>query len=579
MHVFPSRNPLTAGFTLFVCLATFSAVANARTLYEVGPGKPYASLQAVAPLLAPGDTVTVAGNTTYGGGVVFTKNGTAASPIRIVGVRVQDKRPVLSGGSNTVEFRANHYIFESFEVTGGTSRGLYHHGDQITVRDCLVRDCPNQGILGADSDSGSLLLEFTEIRNCGAGTQAHQVYMATDNTKYPAAVFRMQFCYVHHGNGGNNIKSRAGRSEIYYNWIEGAFYHELELIGADGQPPALVREDSDVVGNVLVQYATQGTFFARIGGDGTGTSNGRHRFAFNTFIQPSNKTGAVFRLFDTLQSFEAHNNVIYKFGAASKITDTANLAIPYSSIAVSGYNNWIPAGSFNIPAQWSGTLNGTASPFVNASAGDFAPAGAGPLINTALLNAPGPAGFPFPSPLVDPLFTVPGPSPVLPGFQKARSITGTRDIGSIEVAAPFLPGSGEDLTMSTFVNMAGAGAEPWKVIFTNDELTVAMNSPGGTFTGALPLLAGQLFTTGNPPTANPLFPFLHMEPALIESLYDPFSAPPPDTGVLPAGGLVINFTVPAGLAGATIRIQALVVSVNAMNGIFAISSPHDLRLE
>jgi len=36
---------------------------------------------------------------------------------------------------------------------------------------------------------------------------------------------------VHDGNGGNGVKSRAERNEIYYNWIEGSLYHELELIG------------------------------------------------------------------------------------------------------------------------------------------------------------------------------------------------------------------------------------------------------------------------------------------------------------------------------------------------------------
>ena len=71
----------------------------------------------------------------------------------------------------------------------------------------------------------------------------------------------MQHCYVHDGNGGNNVKSRAERNEIYYNWIEGAVYHELELIGPDRRAAAgwsedLAREDSDVVGNVLRKTAT-----------------------------------------------------------------------------------------------------------------------------------------------------------------------------------------------------------------------------------------------------------------------------------------------------------------------------------
>jgi hypothetical protein len=71
--------------------------------------------------------------------------------------------------------------------------------------------------------------------------------------------------------GGNAVKTRAQRNEIYYNWIEGSQYPELSLIGPDWSevdgggypdggsvPPnctlqnsrdSLVREDSDVVGS------------------------------------------------------------------------------------------------------------------------------------------------------------------------------------------------------------------------------------------------------------------------------------------------------------------------------------------
>lgn len=64
--------------------------------------------------------------------------------------------------------------------------------------------------------------------------------MATDEVAYPGAVFRLQHSYLQDsdytdgvGIGGNLIKSCAERNEIYYNWLEGAFYHELELIGPD----------------------------------------------------------------------------------------------------------------------------------------------------------------------------------------------------------------------------------------------------------------------------------------------------------------------------------------------------------
>ena len=94
-------------------------------------------------------------------------------------------------------------------------------------------------------------------------------------------------------------------------------YHELELIGPDpdGAPSGwsvdLKREDSDVVGNVLRKTST--SFVARIGGDATGWSKGRYRFVNNTIITTTG-SGAVFRLFDELESVEMHNNVIVTNG-------------------------------------------------------------------------------------------------------------------------------------------------------------------------------------------------------------------------------------------------------------------------
>ena len=52
--------------------------ASAGTLYQVGPTKPFANLQAVASLLTPGDVVEIDGNVTYPGGVLLQEHGTAA---------------------------------------------------------------------------------------------------------------------------------------------------------------------------------------------------------------------------------------------------------------------------------------------------------------------------------------------------------------------------------------------------------------------------------------------------------------------------------------------------------------------
>jgi hypothetical protein len=153
---------------------------------------------------------------------------------------------------------SNHYVFENFEVTGGSFRCVFVHAGHITIRDTLVRDCPAQGILGADQNAGWLTLDRVEVTRSGGGTQDHPIYASSDPFVYPVAVFRMQHSYVHDANGGNAVKSRAERNEIYYNWIEGAHYRELELIGIDAtimdDPPPRPMH-SDVVGNVLIKGA------------------------------------------------------------------------------------------------------------------------------------------------------------------------------------------------------------------------------------------------------------------------------------------------------------------------------------
>src|SRR5262249_42847010 len=149
----------------------------------------------------------VDGDATYSGNVVLDAPGAAGNRITVRGIAVNGKLPLLSGGANTIEIRADHYVLEGFEVTGGSSRCVYHHADDVLMRRLVVHDCPAQGLLGADQDSGSLTLEYSEFYGSGSGDRNHQIYMATDEVAHPGSVFRMQHCYVHDSVGGNNVKS------------------------------------------------------------------------------------------------------------------------------------------------------------------------------------------------------------------------------------------------------------------------------------------------------------------------------------------------------------------------------------
>jgi parallel beta-helix repeat protein/predicted outer membrane repeat protein len=427
---------------------TIQASKSKLATYQVGPTRLFHTLQEVAGLLNPGDVVEVDGDYTYPGGVAFSRPGTGTEKITIRGIRINGRRPLISGGVNTVAFftpwpytgpeGAHHYVFEGFEITGATNRGIFHQAQDLTIRDCLIHDFPGMGILGADQGSGSLLVEYTEVYGCGYDGGIHQIYVATDEVNNPGSVFRMQHCYIHDANGGNNIKSRAERNEIYYNWIEGAFYHELELIGPEwdacGGDQELAREDSDVVGNVLIKKQTAAGndpnfSVVRIGGDGTGESFGRYRFLNNTIICG---TGSVFRMYDALESVEIQNNVFYNPTGNVLFKRTMEANWVTGQEVISGANNWTKTGTGELPVQLSGTILGDNPGFVYFAGENFFPSANSALINAGVLPTVSLPGFEFPNPLPQPLKLPPNGAIESVYAADNRITIGNIDIGAFE---------------------------------------------------------------------------------------------------------------------------------------------------
>jgi hypothetical protein len=401
---------ILGSLSLFACSQPPDVERRESALtYKVGSGQTYTSFAAL-PALQPGDVVEVNGDATYGA-IKLSAAGTASAKITIRGVAINGKRPVISGGVNTVAFEASHHVvFENFDVTGGTSRCIFNHANDVTIRNTVVHDCPAHGILGADYDSGSLTLDHVEVHHCGYADTKHPIYIATDEVAYPGSVFRMQYCYLHDNNGGHGVKSRAERNEIYYNWVEGSYYHQLELIGPDGAAESLKREDSDVVGNVLRKVGgVSGAHTVRIGGDGTGMTHGRYRFVNNTFVLAAN-SGSAIRVFDAVESIEAHNNVFYREGGGTIELIRTTEASPLP--AVYGTHNWAMTGSTN-PAGWTGTIFGTTPGFTSTSVPDYHPAAGTAIVDQGQAN---PVTFPS-HPFTNPLGA--------PAYEPARNATST----------------------------------------------------------------------------------------------------------------------------------------------------------
>ncbi len=427
---------------------------------QVGPTRTFKTLHDVK-TIAAGDVIEVDGNVTYPGGVYIRASGTAAAPVTIRGVKVNGVRPKVSGSGaagGPVEglgftVRADNVIVEGFDITASTSACFLHKGHNVTLRDSVVHDCPSHGLLSADDESGSLTLDTVEFHHSGQGDKRHQIYVAADETTHPGSVFRMQNCYVHDGNGGNNVKSRAERNEIRYNWIEGAYYHSIELIGPDAGEITAPREDGEVVGNVVIGNGSQKWHLVRIGGDEEETSTrGRYRFVNNTFVV-QDKAASVIRIAFEAATLEFYNNVLYR-STGTGTTPFLGIGDQVGTTVYLGGTNWVGAGFSGIPAAITGTITGTDPGFENTAGKDFRLKSTSALIDKGT-DAPATiASSPFPSPLAAPLFS-PASSLVVYGSALARPVSGKRDIGAYEFGTASTGGGGNTPPGATPTNDAG----------------------------------------------------------------------------------------------------------------------------
>ena len=407
---------------------TLAAPLRAKTIKVSNDKELYLASRSVS----PGDVVEIEGDKTYKGRLFFERSGTVDKPIILRGIVKNGKRPIISGGDDTMTINASHYTVESLEITGGSVRCVFVYGHNIVLRDLNVHDCSGHGILSADDDSGNLLIDRCEVHHTGKGDRMHQIYVTSDQFKHPGSVFRLQHSYIHDANGGNNIKSRAERNEIYFNWIEGARYHELELLGPDVDNPPAIREDSDIVGNVLWNTNPE-AHGNRFGGDGTMDTNGRYRLAYNTIIMASNERSPL-RLFDGVESLEIYNNLFLSpKGGGFPFLRTDRVKWTRGKPLIIGSHNYIPQGATQVPSQLTDTLSGTDPKLANLANFDLRPAKGSPLIaaGTAALKTHPDAAFP--RPLITALFHPPQRKL---GAPLGRPPTGKLDVGAFAAGGP-----------------------------------------------------------------------------------------------------------------------------------------------
>ena len=265
--------------------------------------------------------------------------------------------------------------------------------------------------------------------------------MATDEVASSRArCSACSHCYVHDGVGGNNVKSRAERNEIYYNWIEGAYYHELELIGPEWArrwQPRAWRARTRTWSATCSSTPRDSATWCASAATARARRYGRYRFVNNTIFAGNARHAAVFRLFDGIESLEMHNNVIWREGGSSvSLVRAVEADWLAGSAKVTGTNNWIDGGFVlnpsNLPNTISGTITGSTPGFANLAGYDLSPGAGSPLLNAGNPLPVSPAGYETATPLFPPV-RHPPPRALIPvGSAPPRVPNGAIDIGAFE---------------------------------------------------------------------------------------------------------------------------------------------------
>ncbi len=420
MKSFSSRRfqkTIPAGLVLAAVLLPLTVWAD-DTLYEIGPGKPYAHIYDVPTHnLQPGDILRVyAKAEPYREKFLLHGVGTPDKPILLLGVPdAAGNKPVLDGqgavsgtakgnyfwnedrgiikvGQYTPQ-KSDHIIIDGFELRnaqrnntfvddtgvtrfyGSNAAGVFvEHGDHVTIRNCFIHDNGN-GI--QTTLVYNLLIEHAHIYNNGAGSSTsayeHNLYLSGG----PGTNATVQFCrFGDLLNDGQQIKFRTETTVIRYNWIEGGKNSQIDLVEDSRNGVS----DAFVYGNVIIKpAATNNGRLIHFGQDGGTHVSGVLHFFHNTIINRAGRTVYLFRLSSSNRTAQVHGNIFHKENTSPVYLcgDAAMLG------RISGSANWFHTGTNELGALLTNHL-GTNPGFANPGAGDYHPTADAPVVNQAV---------------------------------------------------------------------------------------------------------------------------------------------------------------------------------------------------
>ncbi|MCA9076383.1 MAG: polysaccharide-degrading enzyme [Planctomycetaceae bacterium] len=463
-------NRLVVSVLSIITSITASSIGMA-TDYHIGPGQEFESpFEAPWHRLLPGDTVFIHWREkSYRNKWVLVGHGTAAQPITVKGVPGpngelplidgesattppgldfwSEQRAVIKiGGANVpdVEF-PTHIVVENLDIRAAHPYHMYlgseglkayseaasaiyvESGSNITIRNCIMRDCAN-GFFSA-YQSRDVLVEGCYIHTNGMpGTYyQHNSYTAGRGVTYQFN----RFGPLREDCLGNALKDRSAGLIVRYNWIEGG-NRQLDLV--EGDDSMEIVDDprygqTFVYCNVLIEHEGDGNNqMLHYGGDNGNEPDYRKGvlyFLNNTVISHRTDRTVLARLSTNEETAVVTGNVFYTSAPGS------HLAILDESGLVRMTGNWIRKGwksshedGFEGRVIASRNVEGESPRFVDFNGQDFRPVVDSPCID---------AGAPL---IIDEEHEITLDWEfAMPRGARARKLIGAIDLGAFEARA------------------------------------------------------------------------------------------------------------------------------------------------
>ncbi len=279
-----------------------ASVPGDPRVIRVGPQQPVSRIAVAAQLATDGSIIEIEPGDYVADVAVWTQRDLT---IRALGDRVR----LFAAGTDAEGkaiwvFRGGSAVVEGIEFIGARAAdrngaGIRFESGRLVVRRCTFWGNQN-GIMTASEGDAELEVEQSEFGYNGGGDGlTHALYIGA------IARFRLASSYLHHGNVGHLVKSRARHNRIEYNRITdeigGRSSYEIEF------PNGGVAE---VVGNLVQQSAGgRNSTMVSFGAEGYRWERNELQLVHNTLVNDQRFGGTLVRVWPGATGAHSLNNL------------------------------------------------------------------------------------------------------------------------------------------------------------------------------------------------------------------------------------------------------------------------------